>query len=1074
MKKVTVFLGETTSLAKDLAIKFIKPYFNDLSEKIYVVVPDKLSLEAEKSIFENLGEEVYFNIEVMGINNFVQKVLKDSGLDIFCYSKEESLFLVRRAIQKVKDQFLCFGKRISNNLCEEMLETITQLKTSGISADEFFVTNENLNLNKFHDIKLVYSQYESLLDGKQDSGELLNLFCQFAKSSDLLKNTRVLFVGFDSLTNQGLMAMESTINFAKDFSISVVSSKNKNAYLYDRTILDKLKSLESEGKISVNYISENVNTQNIEKDYLFKNIYTSKILPELESNEYCKIVEATTMSDEIKFAAKTILYQVKVKNKCFEDFAVVCPEEYFYKIDQVFGEYKINYFLDKPKNLSEFDYCKFITNLLDFYDEKNKEKLLNLIKFNFLNLDKQSINKFAENLLFNDEINFDNNFLCEDENLQNIVNNFKIIENSINNYKSSKNTLKISNLCQIILQVFAIFNFENSISVASESLEQKGEIFLSKAYSQLFEKLNDAILSLNNFLPDEEVSLFDFKELFTSLLVSRTIKNPPITLDCVQIISPSGFCPTADTLFVLGANEGSLPVAIKDAGLISDKEIDGLDLAINVGPTVKTINKRNKYKLYETLFCAKNNLYITYHTTLSDGKNAFASTFVGDIVKCFKTFKLLSTKNLFSLLDTVAINQNKLAFNFACFEELKNSYGLFPLGINKNIAKSILSETGHKFCYGNAEYISSANKLFFPKSTTKVSQLEEYFACPKANYFAYGLNLQKKKSDKVESADNGTFIHKVLQDFIWQNENKFQSLTSSEITNWVVMEIDRLKTDDKFVSIYKKSNSLILSHMTDELVRVCSYLCDEQKISDFKANRKFLEYRFNTENALTLNSAAGNINLVGIIDRVDFYGDYFRIIDYKTGQNATTDGLKDIYTGKKIQTVLYFKALEQITAKKCFGAFYFPIKAGYLQNDETAYKLSGIYLKDIDLVMSADKTLNIDNPTSAYFNVRLTKGDYAKTGKLSVNGQITSALTEVELNNISDYTKELSQKAIDEISSGFIASCPTKSACEYCDFSNICKDHKKELLQRSFDSKVTKESFVKGAKQWNTQKNNKK
>lgn len=131
-----------------------------------------------------------------------------------------TLILVRLAIIRVQSKLKCF-KDINFGLCEEIKNTISLLKSAGISCEEGFnVSSQGLKA-KLEDIFTIYREYENLLEGRLDSAGLLNELEIKLDEIDL-KDTIVLFVGFDSLTKQGMSILSKICDTAKDVWISIV------------------------------------------------------------------------------------------------------------------------------------------------------------------------------------------------------------------------------------------------------------------------------------------------------------------------------------------------------------------------------------------------------------------------------------------------------------------------------------------------------------------------------------------------------------------------------------------------------------------------------------------------------------------------------------------------------------------------------------------------------------------------------------------------------------------------------------------------------------------------------------
>ena len=97
-------------------------------------------------------------------------------------------------------------------------------------------------------------------------------------------------------------------------------------------------------------------------------------------------------------------------------------------------------------------------------------------------------------------------------------------------------------------------------------------------------------------------------------------------------------------------------------------------------------------------------------------------------------------------------------------------------------------------------------------------------------------------------------------------------------------------------------NKSVIKSLESEAIRVCNALLVEQQSSGFKNDNKLNEFEFKGANGIKFKFKGGReITIEGKIDRIDRFGNYIRIIDYKTGKVECS--LSPIYYGKKIQLV---------------------------------------------------------------------------------------------------------------------------------------------------------------------------
>ena len=389
--------------------------------------------------------------------------------------------------------------------------------------------------------------------------------------------------------------------------------------------------------------------------------------------------------------------------------------------------------------------------------------------------------------------------------------------------------------------------------------------------------------------------------------------------------------------------------------------------------------------------------------------------------------------------------------------------------LRKNFTKSF-EKYINNLCFGEKNFkIDNASDLFFANNKTSVTQFETYFACPYRFFFKYGLRLKENKVAKLSSLDVGTLIHKFVEIFT-DRINEFEDLSDEEFDRRAKEIFDETLT---MLSINKKKNVAIISFVLGECVRLAKYLFEEQCASSFKNDSKLNEFEFKGKNAIKIPIDENKVILVeGKIDRIDKFGDYIRIIDYKTGE--TSSDLSSIYFGKKIQLVSYLSACESFENKKVAGLLYFPIHSEFVkieQKIKNNYKMEGFLLNDIQVIKYMDSSLSLDNSESRYVPIKLqTNTDVQKTGELKIaDGRTKVFMSAEEFENVKRYSKQLCRQAAIEILDGNIAPAPfakqserESGLCEYCELSGFCgKEHARFGAARRCLGKVELSSFDK-------------
>ena len=180
------------------------------------------------------------------------------------------------------------------------------------------------------------------------------------------------------------------------------------------------------------------------------------------------------------------------------------------------------------------------------------------------------------------------------------------------------------------------------------------------------------------------------------------------------------------------------------------------------------------------------------------------------------------------------------------------------------------------------------------------------------------------------------------------------------------------------------------------------------------------------------------MTLVGQVDRIDIFEDYFRIIDYKTGK--CDKSFKELFFGKKVQLEAYLKVCENSLKLKPCGAYYFPIKSSFVGEEIGAnqkYKLRGRTLLSEKIFEASDNKL-ISETQSDIIEVNYNKND-AQEKKLSAYSKLLSV---DDMQNIMNYALDIISQACSDIESLEVTPNPLVvggDPCENCKFFALCK-----------------------------------
>ncbi len=1050
--KINYILSDTTKNATTSALlSVVKKAEENRFQDYIVIVPETKSIIIEKELLEISKEHAFANIFVYSFVRLINRLGFVSSEKIV--SKQVCVLLLRKIIYDNISQLECYKKIAKTpGFADKIYETITQFKSSNVTPEDLLLSLETKSESlraKLKDIAFLYAEYEKALgDSLFDDLDKLNLISKFAKSSDVIRNSEIFVVGFDNVTYEMISVLKELATHSKEITFSCVyfNEKREDKHIQNNELYLKLKRVADELKYPYNPIF--FKTKKLGDFYAIQNYLFANRSYKVKPQGSVEIFEAISKRQEIDQVANKILLEI-ASGKRYKDIGLfVCDLETNKKlIEECFDEYNIPYFINDSYDISKHFAIKF------FYDA------LELVKFN---LSQEKVLSFISNPIWaNDDFSYMFKYFKETgvsyedvleyhENKNDSKKAQQKVEKIISRFKAFYLLFKervcackkFSDFVELAAFLKDYFNISEKIENISNYEKENGNLIESEIALQVLEKQEKFNVSAMNFMGELEISLDEFLQVYFTGFSSVKLNLSPVSIDCVIIQNNTdGFYAIKD-LFIFGAEEGKFPTKIDDSGIILDRELEETISVIKkpVEPTVKEINKRENFKTYEALLEPSEKLFVSYSLNAFDGKSNVPARSVLRLKNLFgeeiisKNYKKVEFVNFENYAKRFALNVNKFL----------NSEGVVASDLNKQYSeiKNNISKPFERFLNGidyseNDFTLKNADGLYFFGDKTSVSQLEKYFDCPYLFFATYGLRLKENKDAKLSSLDVGTIIHRVAELFIVKVGEL--EIGDNDKLDKVVKEI--LDTAVSESGVNTDRNNAILKIIFGECKKLCSHILFEQKNSSFK--HKISEWEFGGENAVEFELDGGKIiKIEGKIDRIDEFGNYVRIIDYKTGK--VESDFSSIYYGVKIQLISYVSAVTKYGNKQVAGVFYLPVHSDYATNDKmlkNMYRMEGFLINDVDVACHMDRTLSQDNKESSFvpLKVKTSASGFEFSGRSSKN------LTAKEFDNVKDYNELLCKNAIEEILSGYIEPAPFSAAasqgtsrCGYCKLAGFC------------------------------------
>ncbi len=1029
-----------------------------LSDKSPVlIVPEQFSFESEKAILNMLGDTLASKVSVLPFTRIYETVGRiKGGICGKTLSNADKLILMSRSIASVSDELCLWGRYAKSvSFAENMIKTIDEFKYNAVSSDDL---RNQANLqkskklcDKLNDTALIFDTYEAFLGTNfTDPSDYMDKLYYMLEDCDFFGDKTVFFDGFKSFSGQQFKIIDRIIAKANDVTFALIDDiedKRPLCLLQNiRKIEDKIRRMAKSHNVSENtpvylsekhYLSEDLKAF---EECMFNGIYKSDI--KMPNVTVCR---AESIYDEAEWTARNIKRIMRENGARFDDFVVIARDAETYEdaLNISCKRNKVKCFIDKKFPIISMPVSAAVLSAIAYAQNTTAK---NILKFHKSGISLLSVDEICaiENYIYiwnltakDFEREWDMNPLGltdrEDENSAEKLKKLnKIREKSVLHLKEFKKNFKGTpkERAGAVVKLLENANAKSAFtSLYNDYIKDSKEDFAAlilKSYSEFMSVLDSII----KCYPDTDISSADFFDALNSSLKFATVGVTPQTLDEVTFGSAERIRPARPKYaFVLGVNAGIFPKISKSSGLFTLTELSNLkDAGLDIPD--KTVDEafNEELLIYSNICCASEKVFISYSETLPDGSSAEAAAFLNEICKnmqvntVFEPDKLLY-ENLPETEESAFLEycKRKEESGFeaqtikSALESLKTAGKIEAYAENITAQNARLSPDTAKKLYGKSIYMS-------PTKFDNYNRCKFMFFCKNA------LKASKLYPADFNVMQRGTLVHYVLQRIIEIYGKNISLLSEGEISE----NVDKLTNEyldgiKGYREVETPRSKYLVSTMTRSLKYVVARLASEFSQSDFEP--KACELVIGSDGDIPeIKVDLKNDNkllLGGVIDRLDTYKGYVRIVDYKTGSRNFR--LPDVLFGQNMQMLLY---LYTVVKSGNFGdtpAGILYMKAQRVKDGTVSERrMNGLLLADSDSVIAMDKE---------------NKGEFVP--KYNEAKPSDSYLIKEDYESVFEFIDKKLKSVGNDIFDGLIGAEPIDGidspACKYCDFKSVCR-----------------------------------
>jgi len=615
-----------------------------------------------------------------------------------------------------------------------------------------------------------------------------------------------------------------------------------------------------------------------------------------------------------------------------------------------------------------------------------------------------------------------------------------------------RRAISLADQIRVLYQFFVDIEFEKKLTTLADRFDAAGDNRGAQEIDQLWEIILGAMEQMYDVLGNTAWDTDSFIRLFKLLLSQYDVGTIPTVLDSITVGPVSAMrCQQQKHLIVLGAQEGFLPGYGGSTGVLSDQERIALrKLGVPLtGGAVEGLQE--EFAAIYGVFCgAEETVTVCCSGTQPSmiyrrlyemvGKQKSASDTLGAVL----TDPMEAAAWLLSNSDRNAAVQLGLAREY----------------------DDVWRKNQHKLGAVSRE---NTDGLYGSKLRLSASQVDCLAECRLSYFLKYGLKAQERKEVTVDPAEFGTFVHAVLE----QTAKEVMSLGGfRQVDKAATLQIARKYADayaeERFSQLDSERLSYLFRRNGQELELVVQELWEELNMAAFEPVGFEVAFGKGADMPpIAIHGAQMEAELRGFVDRVDSWnselGNYFRIVDYKTGRKDFD--YCDVFNGVGLQMLLYLFALAAEKSELLgehpvpAGVQYFPARVPVISSDgrltpEDAEKLRGKEKKRKGLLLDDEQVLQAMEPGESPQRLCYTlKKDGSRSGDLANREQLKLLET---------YLHRLLRELVNQIASGNVEPNPytrgtSHDACAFCPYGAVCR--KDEVSGRRNYKAMTAQRF---------------
>ncbi len=1044
-----------------------------------LLVPEQFSFESEKNILDAVGDGLAQKVSVMSFSRICDEIERiNGGICGESVTDADKIILINKAIKISSAELKRFKKYIySSSFARIMLDAVNEFKLNFISAEDLYTAaantpDEQLAL-KLSDTALIYENYDAVLCEKFiDNTDRLTKLYYALENHNYFGGKTVFVDSFKGFSGQQYKILERIISQAENVTVTLVDNPSDKRELGVFSNIKKVKN-------KILNIASKYNVQVLDDIVLNGSNYVNSDLAALEEfmatgkTDFCgqsnniTVCRADGIYAETDFVARNIRSIVRKTGAKYSDFVVAARDTSLYEdaLEIACKKNNVSCFIDKRVSLSSMPTATSVMAAVDVSVAFTTENILRFHKsgINILNPDEIATlenytylwgidgKTWATEWKMNPD-GFSASDVLSDKAIKKLDAINLLRKKAIEPLAEFKKIFSgtAADMSRALVKLLSECNAAESFKKIAKEYYSSGNTLYNDAVIQSWDSVMQILNSLTVCFGEAQITKSEYIEALKTSVNLTTVGVIPQMVDEAIFGAADRIRPSRPKyVFIMGANQGVFPCFEQNNGLFINSEREKMiDLGLEIQDKTYAAAIDEECLLYSNVCCASHGVFISYSTVSDSGAAIEPSSFVGEIQNRFNCKTVTEPCNL---SDDCLPETYDGAYSMLCSsvsENVSNTATLITALGDDDTSSKIEKLTSYGELNTQSINKNSALQLFGQKVMMSPSKFDTFNRCRFMFFCRYGLGVKRLQPAEFNAMQRGTIVHYVLQRSVEDYSKSLAELNKNQISDLVEKYTDEYLA---MVSGYGDIETPYLKYLVSTIKRSLKYVVArlgkefaQSKFEPVKCELKIGRNADIPEIEIPIENG-GSIELNGIVDRLDTYNGYIRIVDYKTGHRDFK--LPDILFGQNMQMLIYLYAVTKSDkfGGKPAGILYMPASRDK-DGSKTERRMNGLLTAESDVIIAMDKEnsgefvprFSEKSPSDSF----IEQSDFEQIfkfidSKLKQTGELI-------------YDGDISADPIDGLDSG---------ACKYCEYQSICgiSDKKHKTVPRITNLEVMQE-----------------